>query len=101
MLRVLFHAGSEATGRRQLLLGRQQRVCVLLHATPSILPRSDPMTEANPLTAACSPDGQDGVCLAQITIPANWWPALPPPDSSGRVKLVKVSFFPCKIYILK
>uniref|UniRef100_A0ABD2W4F5 Transmembrane protein 132C n=1 Tax=Trichogramma kaykai TaxID=54128 RepID=A0ABD2W4F5_9HYME len=93
VLRVLFHAGSEATGRRQLLLGRQQRVCVLLHATPSIVPRAAAEAGSDfvsgPLTAACTPDGQDGVCLAQITIPASWWPPLPPPDSAGRVKLVK------------
>lgn len=41
------------------------------------------------LSAACSPDGQDSVCMAQITIPAAWWPPLPPPDSAGRVKPVK------------
>ncbi|XP_057335778.1 transmembrane protein 132E isoform X1 [Microplitis mediator] len=79
VLRVLFHAGSEAGGRRQLL-ARHQRVCVLLQAT---------LPGKNPLTAACSPDGEDGVCLAQITIPADWWPSLPPPDSSGHIKLTK------------
>ena len=96
---MLFHAGSEATGRRQLLLGRHQRVCVLLHATPAAVPsRASDGASADgmpsgPLTAACSPDGQDGVCLAQITIPASWWPPLPPPDSAGRVKPVKVSVY--------
>lgn len=80
VLRVLFHAGSEAGGRRQVLLARHQRICVLLHAT---LPGKPP------LSAACSPDGEDGVCLAQITIPADWWPPLPPPDASGRVKITK------------
>lgn len=24
------------------------------------------------------------MCLAQITIPSNWWPDLPPPDKTGR-----------------
>ena len=99
---MLFHTGSEATGRRQLLLGRHQRVCVLLHASlnggtgSSRLSSSsgsgstDTSSSGNgPLTAACSPDGEDGVCLAQITIPANWWPPLPPPDSSGRIKVPK------------
>ncbi|XP_024939788.1 uncharacterized protein LOC107266718 isoform X3 [Cephus cinctus] len=80
VLRVLFHAGSEAVGRRQLLLARHQRVCVVLHASLPGRPS---------LTAACSPDGEDGVCLAQITIPASWWPPLPPPDASGRVKVTK------------
>lgn len=80
VLRVLFHAGSEAGGRRQLLLARHQRVCVLLHAS---------LPGKTPLTAACSPDGEDGVCLAQITIPADWWAPLPPPDASGRVKIAK------------
>ncbi|XP_044592113.1 transmembrane protein 132E isoform X3 [Cotesia glomerata] len=79
VLRVLFHAGSEAGGRRQLL-ARHQRVCVLLQAS---------LPGKNPLTAACSPDGEDGVCLAQITIPADWWPPLPAPDSLGHVKLTK------------
>lgn len=80
VLRVLFHAGSEAGGRRQLLLARHQRVCVLLHAS---------LAGKTPLTATCSPDGEDGVCLAQITIPADWWAPLPAPDASGRVKIAK------------
>ena len=80
VLRVLFHAGSESGGRRQLLLARHQRVCVLLHAS---------LPGKTALTAACSPDGEDGVCLAQITIPADWWAPLPPPDASGRVKIAK------------
>uniref|UniRef100_A0A0C9RRB0 TMEM132C protein n=1 Tax=Fopius arisanus TaxID=64838 RepID=A0A0C9RRB0_9HYME len=80
VLRVLFHAGSEAGGRRQVLLARHQRICVLLHAT---------LPGKSPLSAACSPDGEDGVCLAQITIPADWWPPLPAPDASGRVKITK------------
>lgn len=80
VLRVLFHAGSEAGGRRQVLLARHQRVCVVLHAS---------LSDRTPLTAACSPDGEDGVCLAQITIPASWWAPLPPPDASGRVKVAK------------
>lgn len=102
--RVLFHAGSEATGRRQLLLGRHQRVCVVLHASPNGATGSSRLSSPTgsgsmdssgagignvPLTAACSPDGEDGVCLAQITIPANWWPPLPPPDASGRIKVPK------------
>lgn len=48
------------------------------------------MGDKTPLTAACSPDGEDGVCLAQITIPASWWAPLPPPDNSGKTqKLIK------------
>ncbi|XP_033220713.1 transmembrane protein 132E [Belonocnema kinseyi] len=104
VLRVLFHAGSEATGRRQLLLGRHQRVCVVLHASSNGGTGSSRLNSPSgsgsmdstgsgignsPLTAACSPDGEDGVCLAQITIPANWWPPLPPPDASGRIKVPK------------
>ncbi|XP_076240037.1 transmembrane protein 132C dtn isoform X2 [Calliopsis andreniformis] len=105
VLRVLFHAGSEAGGRRQLLLARHQRVCVVLHAslaTPSRITASrnsgrsyssssSSSSSSSPaaLTAACSPDGENGVCLAQITIPADWWAPLPPPDASGRVKVVK------------
>lgn len=76
VLRVLFHTGSDPGGRRQLLMRNHQRVCIVLHAT---------LGERPALTAACSPDGEDGVCLAQVTIPANWWAPLPPPDSTGRV----------------
>ncbi|XP_068082143.1 transmembrane protein 132E [Anabrus simplex] len=75
VLRVLFHAGADPGARRQLLLSRHQRVCIVLHAA---------LGDRTPLTAACSPDGEDGVCLAQVTIPAHWWAALPPPDNSGR-----------------
>ncbi|XP_017893441.1 transmembrane protein 132E isoform X2 [Ceratina calcarata] len=100
VLRVLFHAGSEAGGRRQLLLARHQRVCVILHANLAAPARStanrnngksysSSSSSAYMLTAACSPDGENGVCLAQITIPADWWPPLPPPDASGRVKVAK------------
>ena len=113
VLRVLFHAGSEAGGRRQLLLARHQRVCVVLHASLAAPSRStvnrnngrayssssspssssassfSSSSSTSALTAACSPDGENGVCLAQITIPADWWAPLPPPDASGRVKVAK------------
>lgn len=123
VLRVLFHAGSEAGGRRQLLLARHQRVCVVLHASLAAPARStanrnngrsysssssssssastsasspsasssysSSFSTTSALTAACSPDGENGVCLAQITIPADWWAPLPPPDASGRVKVAK------------
>ncbi|XP_011873522.1 PREDICTED: transmembrane protein 132D [Vollenhovia emeryi] len=105
VLRVLFHAGSEAGGRRQLLMARHQRVCVVLHASLASPSRgnaasrsghgysssssSSSSSPSSALTAACSPDGENGVCLAQITIPADWWAPLPPPDASGRVKVAK------------
>lgn len=76
VLRVLFHTGTDPGGRRQVLLARHhQRVCIVLHAT---------MGTRMPLHAACSPDGEDGVCLTQITIPSSWWPPLPSPDKDGR-----------------
>ncbi|XP_049823614.1 transmembrane protein 132E isoform X2 [Aethina tumida] len=75
VLRVLFHTGTDPGGRRQMLLARHhQRVCIVLHAT---------MGTRSPLHAACSPDGEDGVCLAQVTIPSDWWPPLPSPDKDG------------------
>ncbi|XP_012530083.1 transmembrane protein 132E isoform X2 [Monomorium pharaonis] len=101
VLRVLFHAGSEASGRRQLLMARHQRVCVVLHASLASPSRGNAASRSSTghgysssssssaLTAVCSPDGENGVCLAQITIPADWWPPLPPPDASGRVKVAK------------
>uniref|UniRef100_A0A1Y1MMI2 Transmembrane protein 132E n=1 Tax=Photinus pyralis TaxID=7054 RepID=A0A1Y1MMI2_PHOPY len=76
VLRVLFHTGTDPGNRRQLLFSRHhQKVCIVLHATLANRPV---------LSAACSPDGEDGVCLAQITIPSSWWPPLPPPDKEGR-----------------
>lgn len=56
-------------------------MCILVHVA---------MGERPALSAACSPDGEDGVCLAEVTVPASWWPPLPPPDPSGRpIKPVK------------
>ena len=74
VLRVLFHAGTDPSSRRQMLMARHHQVCIVLHAS---------MGDATPLSAACSPDGEDGVCLAQITVPASWWPPLPAPTSKG------------------
>lgn len=88
ILRVLFHTGTDPSGRRQILLTHhQQRVCIVLHATMASHPS---------LHAACSPDGEDGVCLAQITIPASWWPPIPFPEK-GKVsktpqRLVQVAY---------
>ncbi|KAK4874990.1 hypothetical protein RN001_011412 [Aquatica leii] len=76
VLRVLFHTGTDPGNRRQILFSRHhQKVCIVLHATLANRPV---------LSAACSPDGEDGVCLAQITVPSSWWPPLPPPDKDGR-----------------
>nr|CAH7758294.1 unnamed protein product [Callosobruchus chinensis] len=86
VLRVLFHAGTDPGGRRQVLLARHhQKVCVVLRA--SMPGRTPPPT---PLHAACSPDGEDGVCLAEVTVPSSWWPALPSPSKEGAAgKLIK------------
>lgn len=35
------------------------------------------------------PDGDDSVCVAEVVIPANWWPKLSPPDKDGRTNMVK------------
>ncbi|XP_046680481.1 transmembrane protein 132E isoform X4 [Homalodisca vitripennis] len=70
VLRVLFHTGADPRLPRH-----QQQVCILVHAV---------MGDRPALTAACSPDGEDGVCLAEITVPASWWAPLPLPDASGR-----------------
>lgn len=55
VLRVLFHTGGDPGARR---LARHQRVCIVVHAS---------LGDRQPLSAACTPDGEDGVCLAQVT----------------------------------
>lgn len=75
VLRVLFHTGTDPGGRRHILLARHHQICIVLHASMGNMP---------PLNAACSPDGEDGVCLAQVIIPSSWWPPLPSPDKDGR-----------------
>ncbi|XP_054271015.1 transmembrane protein 132E [Macrosteles quadrilineatus] len=69
VLRVLFHTGADPR------LPRHQQVCIQVHVS---------MGDRPALTAACSPDGEDGVCLTEITIPPSWWPPLPLPDVDGR-----------------
>ncbi|CAG9860128.1 unnamed protein product [Phyllotreta striolata] len=82
VLRVLFHTGTDPGGRRQVLLARHhQKICIVLQVS---------MGNHTPLHAACSPDGEDGVCLAQVTIPSFWWSPLPSLDKHGKPgKVVK------------
>lgn len=68
VLRVLFHTGGEGGARRAA--GRPRRVCITLHATLG----------SRTLTATCGPEGEQGACLAELTIPAAWWPA----DGKGK-----------------
>ncbi|XP_059054238.1 transmembrane protein 132E [Achroia grisella] len=68
VLRVLFHTGGEGGARRAAT--RPRRVCITLHA--SLGSRS--------LTATCGPEGEEGACLAELTVPAAWWPA----DGKGK-----------------
>ncbi|XP_060663139.1 transmembrane protein 132C [Drosophila nasuta] len=65
VLRVLFHAGADPGGHLQ-----RQKVCVLLHVA---------MANEQPLKGRCMPEGEDGVCVAEVVIPLSWWPALPAP----------------------
>ncbi|ETN60007.1 hypothetical protein AND_008382 [Anopheles darlingi] len=69
VLRVLFHAGADPGGHVQ-----RQKICVLLHASS---------TNRVPLKGRCMPEGEDGVCVAEVIIPANWWPPLPAPERDG------------------
>uniref|UniRef100_A0A182K5L3 Transmembrane protein 132C n=1 Tax=Anopheles christyi TaxID=43041 RepID=A0A182K5L3_9DIPT len=71
VLRVLFHAGADPGGHLQ-----RQKICVLLHAS---------MGNRTPLKGRCMPEGEDGVCVAEVVIPSNWWPPLPPPERDERV----------------
>lgn len=68
VLRVLFHAGADPGGHVQ-----RQKVCVLLHVS---------MGNKAPLKGRCMPEGEDGVCVAEVIIPSNWWPPLPAPANS-------------------
>ncbi|XP_052863901.1 transmembrane protein 132D [Anopheles cruzii] len=74
VLRVLFHAGADPRGHLQ-----RQKICVLLHAS---------MGNKAPLKGRCMPEGEDGVCVAEVVIPANWWPPMPSPDIDGRYPVV-------------
>lgn len=76
VLRVLFHAGADPGGHLQ-----RQKICVLLHAS---------MAGRTPLKGRCMPEGEDGVCVAEVIIPSAWWPPLPPPDKDGRSVSQKV-----------
>lgn len=69
VLRVLFHAGADPGGHLQ-----RQKICVLLHVS---------MSTKTPLKGRCIPEGEDGVCVAEVVIPSSWWPAMPPPDKEG------------------
>ncbi|CAH2074200.1 unnamed protein product, partial [Iphiclides podalirius] len=68
VLRVLFHTGGEGGTRRAAT--RPRRVCITLHASLG----------TKTLTASCGPEGEEGACLAELTIPAAWWPA----DGKGK-----------------
>ncbi|XP_055390024.1 transmembrane protein 132E [Condylostylus longicornis] len=86
VLRVLFHAGADPGGHLQ-----RQKICVLLHVG---------LTSKQPLKGRCMPEGEDGVCVAEVIIPSNWWPQLPPPEkeTNGSMppkvpqRLVQVSY---------
>lgn len=70
VLRVLFHAGADPGGHLQ-----RQKICVLLHVS---------MNNKTPLKGRCIPEGEDGVCVAEVVVPSNWWPAMPPPNREGQ-----------------
>jgi transmembrane protein 132 len=86
VLRVLFHAGADPGGHMQ-----RQKICVLLHVA---------LGSRTPLKGRCMPEGEDGVCVAEVIIPSNWWPPLPAPEKEGRVsspqktpqRMVQVSY---------
>lgn len=74
VLRVLFHAGADPGGHVQ-----RQKICVLLHVG---------MGARVPLKGRCMPEGEDGVCVAEVVIPSTWWPLLPPPEKDGKASLL-------------
>lgn len=52
VLRVLFHAGADPGGHLQ-----RQKICVLLHVSSG--------TQV-PMKGRCMPEGEDGVCVAEV-----------------------------------
>ncbi|XP_037937749.1 transmembrane protein 132E [Teleopsis dalmanni] len=68
VLRVLFHAGADPGGHLQ-----RQKICVLLHVS---------MGSQVALKGRCMPEGEDGVCVAEVVIPSYWWPSVPPTKGS-------------------
>ncbi|XP_058978950.1 transmembrane protein 132B isoform X1 [Musca domestica] len=64
VLRVLFHAGADPGGHLQ-----RQKICVLLHVSNG---------NHAPIKGRCMPDGEDGVCVAEVVIPFNWFHSLSP-----------------------
>lgn len=70
VLRVLFHAGADPGGHLQ-----RQKICVLLHVS---------LPNRQPLKGRCIPEGEDGVCVAEVVIPSNWWSPMAPPTKDGQ-----------------
>uniref|UniRef100_A0A1I8P3S0 Uncharacterized protein n=1 Tax=Stomoxys calcitrans TaxID=35570 RepID=A0A1I8P3S0_STOCA len=64
VLRVLFHAGADPGGHLQ-----RQKICVLLHVSSG---------NQVPIKGRCMPEGEDGVCVAEVVIPFNWFHSLSP-----------------------
>lgn len=75
VLRVLFHAGADPGGHLQ-----RQKICVLLHVS---------IANKQPLKGRCIPEGEDGVCVAEVVIPSSWWPPMPPPSKDGQPVLLQ------------
>ena len=67
VLRVLFHTGQRAPAKKK------NSVCILLTAT--LGNRS--------VSGVCSPGGREGTCLAELTVPAGWWPGLATASGPG------------------
>ncbi|CAB4057888.1 TMEM132 [Lepeophtheirus salmonis] len=65
VLRVLFHAGGHG-GPYRSLNGAPRTICIRLYVSLRNETKS----------TCCSPDGRDGTCLGQLTLPSRWWPSL-------------------------
>ncbi|XP_061395404.1 transmembrane protein 132E, partial [Musca vetustissima] len=71
VLRVLFHAGADPGGHLQ-----RQKICVLLHVSSG---------NHVPIKGRCMPEGEDGVCVAEVVIPFNWFHSLSPLTNKDNV----------------
>lgn len=85
VLRVLFHLGHHH--QRNSHESGAGTICVLL--TASVVGKPFIGNLSNTISTTCSPDGREGTCLGQLTLPSSWWPSLAQTSSTDAKSTVK------------